>query len=344
MKILKPTPSRRATGSTKPTPRHGKSAPGWLPDDWHMMAALLGALAVASLALICSIETPGRCDLTEINDFTFEPKDKFCIGDTTTIVVDMTDGRLPLPVKKIRGIAQEAFEKGKRFDRLEFMALKRTGKLGSRQQGSPFIEIGEIYQPMSRKDFAEIHDLGRLPSCESVLDGDIPRRIPKSLHDNLIQVCRSEQHITSLLDKMVSDAKILCQEEPNSPLVQAFENIEIKYEGNTSEKNRHRKLIVISDMAQNEQWYSHYRLNHTDWRIDHYQKIREKREGILGSTPQIRVPNVTIYYIPSNITPDPRRQRAHREFWNSYFEEADLMNDQNWQVQPRWVRENTRCP
>ena len=85
-----------------------------------------------------------------------------------------------------------------------------------------------------------------------------------------------------------------------------------------------RALYVHSDMLQHAPWYSHLDLDWPEWVFEDFAALPDK--GVLAGRPEVpaELP-VRILYVPrAGLTDTPRVQAAHRAFWRSYFDGAEL--------------------
>lgn len=148
---------------------------------------------------------------------------------------------------------------------------------------------------------------------------DLPAQLPSRVREAANRFCG---HRDALHKRVVA----LARNQPATPvassyLMEALEDTVI----DLAEGSGPRTIYVFSDMMQHATWYSHLDLEWTEWNYADFAATRAALTTRMGRRPSASDLTVRVYYPPRvDLTEHPRAKRAHQDFWQEYFADAEL--------------------
>ena len=144
---------------------------------------------------------------------------------------------------------------------------------------------------------------------------NLPAQIAPALRAAAKTYCEERSALERRVDELAARAG---PQVPDAYLVEGIEE-SVRHLAATPTP---RALYVHSDMLQHAPWYSHLDLDWPEWGFDDFASAEDPR----ARRPDVPVAfSVRVLYVPRvGLTDAPRVQAAHRAFWRSYFDGADL--------------------
>ena len=146
---------------------------------------------------------------------------------------------------------------------------------------------------------------------------NLPAQISPALRAAATTYCRERSALAQRVDALDAEAQ---RRVADAYLVEAIaESVRDLAAGPAP-----RALYVHSDMLQHAPWYSHLDLDWPEWVFEDFAAL--PGNGVFAGRPEVPAGlPVRILYVPrAGLTDTPRVQAAHRAFWRSYFDGAEL--------------------
>ena len=267
---------------------------------------LLGLLVLVAVVLLVTLVDRERT-LERALDDDLCPLGDDEIAGSAALVVDLAK-----PVGDtsfVSGLMGEVSRNLRMDEELRVYAITASDTAGGLAANSPTL-IGRVCKPYNNADllFGPAKDQrGAWRDCH-----DLPAQLPPTLRDLAGRFCAARDDLQTAINTLTAGqgrAGAIASAE----LATALGNVRTAL----SARPAPRKLYVFSDMLQHAAWYSHFDLDWTQWSATEYLG------ALAGSTASDL--DVSIFYLPrQRLTGALRLRNAHKQFWRSFFQGADV--------------------
>ena len=150
---------------------------------------------------------------------------------------------------------------------------------------------------------------------------DLPAQIPASSRADARQFCEQRNVLRRRIDALVEQSR--GRTATDAYLVEALEETAQGF----AELTVPSSLYVFSDMMQHAKWYSHVDVEPNEWDFDAFVAARESQGPAVEplARPWTGLPVKVFYVSRAGTTDNPQLRLRHQGFWQAYFEDADLL-------------------
>lgn len=291
---------REGKGQPRPeeTKTHNHSLGRWV---------LLGLLALVAVVLLVTLVDRERTQERTLGD-DLCPLDATEVKGSAALVVDLAK---PVGDTSFVSGLMGTVTRDLRMDEelLVYAITASDADAGGIEANAPTL-IGRVCKPYNNADllFGPAKDQrGAYRDC-----GDLPAQLPPAVRDLAGRFCTARDDLQTAVNVLTAEQEQV-DAIASAEIVAALSTLR----ATLSERPAPRTLYVFSDMLQHAAWYSHFDLAWTHWSAAEYL-------GASSDSPASGL-DVSIFYLPrQRLTGALRLRNAHKQFWRSFFQGAQV--------------------
>ena len=279
--------------------------------------AAIGAVVVLAVAAAAMFIDSAPDAVIDIRASNLCPRNDEHITGKTFIHIDLTETLSARQRTELKKMLNTAAKNLKAREQLIISQMQTD-------QNAPRKEVQKFCSP----DISRINVAGRnvtREKCPNIIAGKHPwaRSLGGELRQQIVEACVNYEKLT----EKVSDAAQLYSkvnvEQNKSYIVGGVE--QIIHAANREPRNVPTRLIMFSDMLQNAEWFSQYRIKPNEWSVDN---LVQQREAFRDQSPEVdKLPRNNINEVlicglksNSNVLDSDGALVKHETMWKNYFD------------------------